>query len=364
MSESASNELKGSTTPALTDASFAGVLDIEHTDELIAYLRARGLLLGLETAEIRQLEGGVSSRTVLVRAETRPPFVVKQALAKLRVAVDWYSDPERIHREARGLEWLAKLAPTGTITPLLFEDRELHVIVMTAVPEPNLNWKAALLAGDVHLGYIEQFATILATIHVRSAQQREVIGEVFADRRFFESLRLEPYYRYSAEQVPEIGVFFNDLIAETLETQLALVHGDYSPKNILIHHGRLFLVDHEVIHFGDPAFDVGFSLTHLLSKAHHLVYRRALCISAAYAYVKRYLHCLEGVPWRTALEQRAVRHTLACLIARVAGRSPLEYLTQQERRVQLTIARDLTARAPQALDDLIAGFSERLNAAD
>jgi 5-methylthioribose kinase len=177
-------------------------------------------------------------------------------------------------------------------------------------------------------------------------------------------LRLEPYYRYSAEQVPEARAFLNDVITETLETQLALVHGDYSPKNVLIHNGRLFLVDHEVIHFGDPAFDVGFSLTHLLSKAHHLVRQRALFISAACAYVKRYLDCLDGLPWRTALEERAVRHTLGCLLARVAGRSPLEYLTQGERTLQSRVARDLIAHPPQTLARLIAGFSEKLNAVD
>jgi 5-methylthioribose kinase len=356
--------LTDSNTGALNRANSERILDIENTHDLIAFLRSRGLLLGQETAEIRKLEGGVSSRTVLVRAENRPAFVVKQALSKLRVAVDWYSHPERIHREARGLEWLAKLAPTGTITPLLFEDGELHIIVMTAVPEPNLNWKAALLAGNVNAEYIQQFATVLATIHVRSAQQKELIRDVFADRSFFESLRLEPYYRYSAEQVPQTRVFFNDLIAETFQTQLALVHGDYSPKNVLIHDGRLFLVDHEVIHFGDPAFDVGFSLTHLLSKAHHLVHHRALFGSAACAYVNRYLECLKEAPWRPALEQRAVRHTLGCLLARVAGRSPLEYLTQQQRIVQTTVVLDLIADPPQTLTNLIADFSERLNAVD
>jgi 5-methylthioribose kinase len=149
-----------------------------------------------------------------------------------------------------------------------------------------------------------------------------------------------------------------------LQTQLALVHGDYSPKNVLIHDGRLFLVDHEVIHFGDPAFDVGFSLTHLLSKAHHLVHQRALFISAASVYVNRYLESQQDVPWRPALEQRAIRHTLACLLARVAGRSPLEYLTLQQRIVQTTVVLDLIADPPQTLAGLIADFSERLNAVD
>jgi 5-methylthioribose kinase len=356
--------LTDSNTRPLNNASSERVLDIENTNHLIAFLRSRGLLFEQERPEIHELKGGVSSRTVLVRVENRPAFVVKQALPKLRVAVDWYSNPERIHREARGLEWLAKLAPIGTITPLLFEDHELHIIVMTAVPEPNLNWKAALLAGHVHPGYIEQFATVLATIHFRSAQQQELIRDVFADRSFFESLRLEPYYRYSAEQLPQTQAFFNHLIAETLETRLALVHGDYSPKNVLIHEGRLFLVDHEVIHFGDPAFDVGFSLTHLLSKAHHLVQQRALFISAASDYVNRYLERLESAPWRPALEERAVRHTLACLLARVVGRSPLEYLSQQQRIVQTRVVLDLIADPSQTLAGLIADFSERLNAVD
>jgi hypothetical protein len=67
---------------------------------------------------VRVLAGGISNRTVLVdRPEVGEAWVVKQALPKLRVVVDWFSDPERIHREALGLRWLEELAPSGTITP-------------------------------------------------------------------------------------------------------------------------------------------------------------------------------------------------------------------------------------------------------
>src|SRR5205814_5530763 len=97
---------------------------------------------------------------------------------------------------------------------------------------------------------------------------------------------------------------------------------------------------------------------------HHLVHWRALFVSAAHVYVNRYLQSLEAVAWRTPLEQRAVRHALACLLARVAGRSPLEYLTQQERAVQLRISRDLIANPPHLLADLIVRFSGTLNAVD
>ena len=150
----------------------------------------------------------------------------------------------------------------------------------------------------------------------------------FADRSFFEALRLEPYYEYTATRVPEAAAFLTHLVEETLARRDTLVHGDYSPKNVLVRNGRLVLLDHEVTHFGDPAFDLGFSLAHLLSKAHHLPHQRADFASAALAL-------LEGVRRRrTSSEPRAVRHTLGCLLARVAGRSPLEYLDEHERAQQ------------------------------
>jgi aminoglycoside phosphotransferase (APT) family kinase protein len=334
-------------------------MNIEDRSELVSYLRSEGFIPRAAEPAIRKLEGGVSNRTVLVECEAVAPFVVKQALAKLRVETDWFSDPARIHREARGLEWLHRLAPPGAITPLLFEDPRHHVIGMAAVPEPHYNWKHALLAGEIDFDCVREFAELLGTIH-RESFRDATIAEVFSDRSFFESLRIEPYYRYSAGRVPASLPFFHDLIAETLQTRLTVVHGDYSPKNILVHGGRLVLLDHEVIHFGDPAFDVGFSLTHLLSKAHHLTDHRRRVFEAAQLYVKCYLEHLQGLDWRESMEQRAVRHTIGCLLARVAGRSPLEYLTQTERARQKEITLMLMRKPPPRLPEFIDRFSEEL----
>lgn len=335
-------------------------LDVEDLSALIAFLQERRILPPGEKPCVRRLEGGVSNRALLIKSSSRPPFVVKQALPKLRVAVDWFSSPSRIHQEARGLEWLQELAPPGTVPPLLFEDLDSHVIGMAAVPEPNCNWKRALLNGDVNLAFVERFALILGTIHRTSSQKREKIARVFEDRSFFETLRLEPYYRYSATQVPETAAFYANLIEMTLATKLSLVHGDYSPKNVLIHDGHLFLLDHEVIHFGDPAFDVGFALCHLLSKANHLARSRAAFVEAAQTFARRYLECIHDLEWSRALEVRAARHTLGCLMARVVGRSPLEYLSPQERNTQLEVALKLVPHPPGALRDFIDAFSERL----
>src|SRR5215510_7342143 len=126
-------------------------LDIEQHDALIAYLRRTGRIAPDEPITARTLAGGVSNRTVLVERPNGEAWVLKQALAKLRVAVDWFSSPERIHREALGLRWLARLAPPGTTTPLIFEDHTHHLLAMQAVPRPHENWKAMLLAGQPDL---------------------------------------------------------------------------------------------------------------------------------------------------------------------------------------------------------------------
>jgi len=334
-------------------------LDIENPSALLDYLRQTGRIAPSEQPRIAILQGGVSNRTVWLARATGEAWVLKQALAKLRVNVDWFSSPERIHREALGLHWLACLAPQGSITPLIFEDREHHLLAMQAVAQPHANWKTELLAGRIDPDHVRQFARLLGTIH-RESHGRADLAEVFGDRSFFESLRLEPYYGYSAQQTPSAAPFLESLRRETLARRLTLVHGDYSPKNILVYDGRLILLDHEVIHFGDPAFDLGFSLTHFLSKAHHLPALRREFASAALDYWRTYTEALGQPVWSADLEARAVRHTLACLLARVVGRSPLEYLDPVERARQREAVLCIMPAAPTSIADLIFQFEEQL----
>jgi aminoglycoside phosphotransferase (APT) family kinase protein len=304
----------------------------------------------------RTLTGGVSNRTVLVERASGERWVLKQALAKLRVAVDWFSDPERIRREAAGIRWLQRLAPPESVPALVFEDPEHHLLAMEAVPEPHDNWKALLLAGRVDPPLIERFGALLGTIHSNADGLRDRLQEPFGDRSFFEALRLEPYYLYSARQLPEAARFLEALVADTRALQLTLVHGDYSPKNILIQAGRPVLLDHEVIHLGDPAFDLGFAFTHLLAKAHHLPTHRAALRRGVSTLWHSYLGALGDVPWRGELEARAARHTLACLLARVRGRSPLEYLDDRERAVQQEVVMTMLDTPPTALEALADRF--------
>src|ERR1700735_804539 len=129
-------------------------MNIECSDELTGYLRERGYIRKDEFPRVAVLAGGVSNRTVLVERENGTAWVLKQALAKLRVASDWFSDPERIHREALGLRWLGELTAAGATPRLIFEDHEHHFLAMEAVPQPHENWKSMLLRGEVDFALV------------------------------------------------------------------------------------------------------------------------------------------------------------------------------------------------------------------
>jgi aminoglycoside phosphotransferase (APT) family kinase protein len=336
-------------------------MDIEQTAVLIGYLRQQGHIAPDEEPVCRVLSGGGANRAVWVARPSGEQWVLKQALAKLRVPVDWFSNPERIHREALGLRYLAELAPPGSIPGLVFEDEQNHILAMQAVPQPHDNWKQLLLQGRLESSHVAQFGALLGAIHHAAFERRAGLEPLFADRSFFETLRLEPYYRFTAAQVPPAARFLQALIEETLARSITLVHGDYSPKNILLYQGRMLLLDHEVIHWGDPAFDLGFSLAHLLSKAHHVAARRGDFGDAARHYWRVYRETIGQPAWAADLEPFVVRHTLGCLLARVAGRSALEYLDAVERARQRSAVLHVMATPPETLNDLIDEFLAKLS---
>jgi 5-methylthioribose kinase len=331
-------------------------VDIENTGQFLDYLRTTKRIGPRERPVLRPLKGGVSNKTIWLQRAAGTAWVVKQALPKLRVKSDWFSDPSRIRIEANALRFLPTVVPPGTITPLVFEDPEEYILAMEAVPEPHENWKERLLSGKIDLALIEEFGTLLGLIHQRSATKRNELRIYFSDRMFFRTLRLEPYYEYSATIVPDAKPFLMTLVSDTLNRQETFVHGDFSPKNILIYRHKPILLDHEVAHFGDPAFDLGFSITHLLSKAHHLPSDRSAFIDACFRYWGTYFKFVCQSPWSAGLETRAVKHTTACLLARAVGRSPLEYLSDSERANQSRAALDLIKASPGSLSELVEIF--------
>jgi len=330
------------------------MVDIEQPDQLIAYLRARGAIGADETPPVRVLTGGVANKTVLVE---RPSggLVVKQALGKFRVQVDWFVQPERSALEALGLRTYEALLPAGSTPRFLFEDPDHFIHAMTAIPQPHETLKRLLLDGRGTAAQVERFAALMAAAHLAALKQADVLRPQFDSLEYFETQRLEPFYAYTASQVPAAADFIHALIDETRRTQLTLVHADFTPKNILVlPDERLVLLDYEIVHWGDPAFDVGLALAHLIAKAIKVEARRADYRTYAVQFARRYLDQV-GAAFGP-LEARIVRHALACVLARVRGRSPLEYFEEPQRAdIAARVVQQLT-QPPITVDTLVTAL--------
>jgi 5-methylthioribose kinase len=305
------------------------------------YLVSRGI--AAEPWRVRELGGGVSNTVLLVEGAERR-LVVKQSLAKLRVEQDWYSDRERIHREAGALRALAPHWPPGAVPEVLFEDPPNCLFGMTAAPPGAVTWKALLLAGDVESGVAARVGAMLASL-VRLSWRKPEWEAPFADLTVFDQLRLDPYYRATARRHPDLAPALHRLVALARERRFSLVHGDWSPKNFLVG-GGVMAIDFEVVHYGDPAFDSAFLLNHLLLKSFYLPGCRAALAEAARAFWSEY-RC--GLPEDAAwIETATVEHLGGLLLARIDGKSPAEYirdpaLAERVRRFARVLIQDAPA---------------------
>ena len=149
------------------------------------------------------------------------------------------------------------------------------------------------------------------------------------------------------------------------DDERTLVLGDFSPKNILVHAGGLILLDFECAHAGDPAFDLGFFLSHILLKAIRTSsddfrdYDRFLTITESFwqSYVDRRSLAAGSL---AELVRRAIRHTAACCLSRVDGKSPVEYLDAPCQAIARSFAREALRIEPATWDDLLSILEEAI----
>jgi len=280
---------------------------------------------------VTPLGGGVSN-TVLRVDSPSASFVLKQALGQLRVQEQWLADRARIRREYTALRDLQPFLPAGALPAVLFEDPDNYIFALEAASPQAKDWKSLLLGNSIDPSLARQAAAMLAAMF-----NNPVLFDTFADQTSFDQLRLDPYYRFTAARHPDLRPQFDEAIA-LCRRPLGIVHGDFSPKNFLIDGGRMILIDFEVVHLGDPAFDAAFLLNHLLLKAHHGI--RA-CRELALLFWDSLDGCID--------ESGAIRH-LGCLhLARIDGKSPAEYLTGPERVSIREYARNLILNPPGAI---------------
>jgi len=295
---------------------------------VLRLLRGAGIVSQYENPPFEVLSGGVSSEIWRIGE-----VCVKRALPRLRVTQRWEAPVERNRYERLWLETAAAAAP-GAAPRVLASDDEAGLFAMEFMRFPV--WKALLRDGQADCAFAAQVGRALASIHRATAGDQE-LARRFATDSIFRAIRLEPYLLATGRAHPDLEKRFQGLAERTAATKACLVHGDVSPKNILVApHGPVFL-DAECAWYGDPAFDLAFCLNHLLLKCLWVPAARAAFLACFDALARAYLAQapFEGV------DERAASLLPALLLARVDGKSPVEYLSEEHREFVRRFARRL-----------------------
>jgi aminoglycoside phosphotransferase (APT) family kinase protein len=301
----------------------------EQQQSVLEALRRMKLVGDTESPALIPLSGGVSS--LILKVETaHGALCVKQALPRLKVAAEWLAPVERNSAEVAWLKLAAGLR-CDSVPQILGVDDSAWLFAMRYLdPDVYPVWKSQLRDGVIETAMARAVAEDLSAIHAATAGDAK-IARGFANDKTFYDLRLEPYLVATARVHPDCGATLDRLVKTTADTRRALVHGDVSPKNILAGpHGPVFL-DAECAWYGDPAFDLAFCLNHLLLKS---VWRPAALrgyLNCFTALAQRYL---SGVTWEPppALEARAAHLLPGLLLARIDGKSPVEYIEREADR--------------------------------
>jgi 5-methylthioribose kinase len=331
-------------------------------DNAVPYLRRRGVL-SADEATVESLGGGVSNVVLRVSGDD-DCVVAKQPLSNLAVEADWPADVDRVHNEADAARAYARLlcdAPDVAVPGVTFEDESAHVVTFECAPTTAEMWKQDLLDGRVNVDIARRLGSLLATVHDH-APETEGLRERFGNDEPFVQLRVTPYHRTVAEEHPDVADTVEAEIDRMAECDETLVHGDFSPKNVLCDattgdEPTLWVLDFEVAHWGDPAFDAAFMLNHLFIKSVYNDDRQSAYFDAAREFWTAYRADFDSN------ESDVVTELAILMLARVDGRSPVEYVTRPRTKETLrTVSKRCLREDIETVDDfagLVAAVSDR-----
>lgn len=287
------------------------------------YLLDRGILPEGCDPVAEPLGGGVSNHVIHLRWD-EGCLVVKQPLPNLAVEDDWPADLDRIHNEAAAARTYATVIDAeclpARVPDVVYEDTEAHLIALECAPSDARTWKADLLGARVDSSIAATVGRVLGEVHAAAADD-PAVREQFASKRPFDQLRINPYHRTTAERHPDVAEPIRAEIERILAVDRTLVHGDFSPKNVLVG-GEPWIIDFEVAHVGDPAFDVAFMCNHLFIKAVYNADHQPAYLEAADKFWTTYR---SRIPWE--LEREVITELGVLMLARIDGTSPVEYVT-------------------------------------
>jgi predicted TIM-barrel enzyme/aminoglycoside phosphotransferase (APT) family kinase protein len=331
-------------------------LGLELTpDSLPDYLRARGLVDPEADLEVEELGGGVSNVILRYSADGRCG-VVKQSRPRLKVAALWLSDVRRILNERDAIAVLEPRLPAGSVPAVTFTDSEHMAFGMRCAPEDAPLWKPLLLAGRLEPERAEQAGALLRTLHDATRDDPD-LEQRFVCEPLLDQNRLDPWYRATAERHPDLAEIIEYAVQRLLSVRHVLVHGDYVPKNIFLLPDRLLLLDYEVVHYGNPGYDVATFVNHMLLKGLRFAEHREGFLDLAQRFWSAYADRMPARD-RALAEDEGLLQLGALMLARVDGKSRVEYLVDHPAADDArALGRWLLRTRPGSFDEVFDRYS-------
>jgi 5-methylthioribose kinase len=306
-------------------------MELLTEETVVDYLIDKGLFAQDQDIKVEILTGGVSN-TVLAISTTTKQLVLKQALPALKVAELWEADPRRAIVEADALELFHSLNPE-IVPKLVFVDPIQFVVIMERVPLSSRVWKSDLLEGIYRPHVAQTLGKTLSQWHNYGAVNLDS-HKKFMEDTLFDQLRIDPFYRFVAAKNIDLQDSIHRLIVDLESDKSTIVHGDFSPKNFMVtEDDHVYVLDFEVMHVGNPVFDLAYIMAHLLCKFFHAPNAQEAAELSNIA--KTFLNAYQE---QTEISPSLVLHTALIALARVEGKSPVNYLspTEQEKIQLLT----------------------------
>lgn len=322
-------------------------IELLNSDTVTEYLISRGLLKSPLGVVVEELSGGVSN-IVLSVSNSEVDMVLKQALPELKVATRWVADQRRAIVEARAILLYNSISPKN-VPGLIDSDPQNFTLVLERAPRSSQVWKTELLSGIVEPKIGFTLGQILSSWHTMG--RTDVVRNSFLEAELFDQLRVTPFYRVVSEKNHDLSHRIQELISDLENERSTIVHGDFSPKNILIDGDHdVYVLDFEVAHWGNPTFDLAFLIAHLLCK-YHQSSREETCkdiVSLAASFLEGYSNSGSN-----QISDLLGWHTALIALARVEGQSPVNYLdVENQQRLQIETKSTLSRKNPVHVLDL------------
>ena len=311
------------------------MIDIADKAQLVQYLLDKDIIKKDSDYFIKYCKGGVSGTVVYLKVDGKE-MIVKQALAQLKTKETWLCDPNRMFTEQESNRIYHEILPTAS-PEVYFYDGDNYIYCREAIPDGCDMWKSDLMTGKLDFECARKSIEILALVHNHCSRDKRV-AEIFDNKDIFYSLRISPYLEFTSAKHPALESIFTQYSKKLMDSKLTLIHGDFSPKNIMVNGRDISVLDFEVAHYGHPMFDMAFFANHFVLKSIRFPELKDAFLNMLLYMCHIYFKNIDFTDAKE-LELDSVRLLALLMLARVDGKSPVEYIKEDEmKEVVRTIA--------------------------